>query len=502
MRLTYQLADEGAAAAARNASGWLDALVDLLRHGGTSADAMETLIDEGWGNEKGDAVFGAREVLALVEEMSQREEKKAQPPDSVQQDQSSAQSSSARTATSPVSSPPTGSAAGKPRDEEASSQSGGLVATGGDTGDTEAEAMNATSEGPQNFAQRAKGLIAKAQGGRALTAMEREQVAQLLGEEVALSLVAWGEAMASARRRGMMEPTSTRLTSQALRVVGEQLFGRLVAREKARSGRGHRAPESRRNATAGERSDEVVGRDDTESWDVALVPTLVTALRRHTPSRGRSGRSLDIGPQDWRVYAPEPSVRGVTVVALDLSRSMPLQGYFAAAKEMAILVDAAVRWTSHHDEVIWVGFNQTAWVLDAKAVLDLEPDVCVYGTNVEHALTLGRSLLASYGGWDRHLILVTDGEPTAHMEHGRPVFAYPPQPLTRAHALAAATALRRSGARLTIAALGEQDGLTTFVGELAHAGGGDVLLCDPKDLGPKAVAMLGRGANRPRETKS
>ena len=115
---------------------------------------------------------------------------------------------------------------------------------------------------------------------------------------------------------------------------------------------------------------------------------------------------------------------------LDMSRSMPLRGYFYAAKKVALALDSLIRSAYPRDTLHIIGFSDLAREIKPAALPHLSVNEYVYGTNMQHGLMLARRLLARDPGENKQIIIVSDGEPTAHIENGRPVFFYPPLPET------------------------------------------------------------------------
>ena len=111
---------------------------------------------------------------------------------------------------------------------------------------------------------------------------------------------------------------------------------------------------------------------------------------------------------------------------LDMSRSMPLRGYFYAAKKVALALDSLIRSAYPRDTLHIIGFSDLAREIKPAALPHLSVNEYVYGTNMQHGLMLARRLLARDPGENKQIIIVSDGEPTAHIENGRPVFFYPP----------------------------------------------------------------------------
>jgi uncharacterized protein with von Willebrand factor type A (vWA) domain len=106
-----------------------------------------------------------------------------------------------------------------------------------------------------------------------------------------------------------------------------------------------------------------------------------------------------------------------------------------------------------------------------------------YGTNMQHAFLLAGRLLAQHPRAVRQVIMITDGEPTAHLVGDRAFFEWPPLPETVQLTLAEAMRLSKAGVRLNVFMLEESEGLVRFMERLARVAGGRIFLMDDQRLG-------------------
>ena len=115
---------------------------------------------------------------------------------------------------------------------------------------------------------------------------------------------------------------------------------------------------------------------------------------------------------------------------LDLSLSMPMRDNFLAAKKVAMALHSLISTQFPRDFLGIVGFSEVARELKPEQLPEVSWDF-VYGTNMQHAFLLSRRMLARQTG-TKQIIMITDGEPTAHFEPGmaEPFFSYPPVPET------------------------------------------------------------------------
>ncbi|HVA20938.1 MAG TPA: VWA domain-containing protein [Candidatus Micrarchaeia archaeon] len=230
-----------------------------------------------------------------------------------------------------------------------------------------------------------------------------------------------------------------------------------------------------------------------DPFDVHLGETILSAVRR-----GGGGVPVRLDPEDFVVHASERTTRSSTVLMLDMSRSMPLRGYFYAAKKVAMALDALIRTQYPRDHLYVVGFSDYARQIPAGMLAQLSYNEYVYGTNLQHGLLLARRLLGRHPGSNRQVIIVSDGEPTAHMEGSRAVFYYPPLPETFKRTLEAVRACTRDGIVINTFMLETNQHLVQFVRRMTRQNRGRAFFISPDRLGDYVlldyVAGHGRAA--------
>ncbi len=210
---------------------------------------------------------------------------------------------------------------------------------------------------------------------------------------------------------------------------------------------------------------------------LAVQRTVFNAVTRSGP-----GDAVRLAPDDFEMVEAEQRTETATALLLDLSFSMPLRGHFVHAKKMALALHALIEGRYPHDTLYLVGFNEYAWRLQPED-LTAPGFERVYGTNMHHAFKLANRLLSQHPRATRQVIMVTDGEPTAHLEGDQAYFEWPPVPRTIELTLAEAMRLSRSGVRLNIFMLEESDGLARFMERLARITRGRVFLMDDHRVG-------------------
>lgn len=220
---------------------------------------------------------------------------------------------------------------------------------------------------------------------------------------------------------------------------------------------------------------------------ISVQRTVFNAVTRTAGQRGRTG-AVKIEPDDFELIETESRTRTATALLIDLSFSMPLRGHWVSAKKMALALHALIEGKYPQDELYLIGFSDYARQLDLKDLTAEGSMERVQGTNMQHAFLLARRLLSEHPGATRQVIMVTDGEPTAHLVEGwdgttESFFQWPSTPETIHKTLAEAARLSSSGIILNIYMLEEDPGLTRFMTDLAELTGGRILHAAGQDIG-------------------
>jgi uncharacterized protein with von Willebrand factor type A (vWA) domain len=227
-----------------------------------------------------------------------------------------------------------------------------------------------------------------------------------------------------------------------------------------------------------------------------LKETLFNSLERE----GR-GVPIKIEPPDFIVHKTEHSTQASTVLMVDMSRSMFLRGCFLAAKKVAIALDALIRSQFPRDSLYVVGFSNRAVELKPQSLPQIALNDYVYGTNMQHGFQLARSLLARHRG-NRQIIMVTDGEPTAHLENGHAYFAYPPTYRTIQETLKEVRRCTRDRITINTFMLERGPYLTEFVNQVTKINKGRAFFVAPERLGEYILVDYVTGKHRRRTSRS
>lgn len=192
--------------------------------------------------------------------------------------------------------------------------------------------------------------------------------------------------------------------------------------------------------------------------------------------------SVTLAPDDFELEEAETRSETATALLLDMSFSMPLRGHFVHAKRMALALHALIEGRYPHDHLYLVGFSDYAREMQPEDLAATGWER-VYGTNMQHAFNLAGRLLARHPRASRQVIMLTDGEPTAHLEGEEVFFSWPPVPETVRLTLTEAMRLARAGVTFNAFMLEDSPGLTRFMERLARLTSGRVFLMSSASVG-------------------
>jgi uncharacterized protein with von Willebrand factor type A (vWA) domain len=312
--------------------------------------------------------------------------------------------------------------------------------------------------------------------GASIDDVDEDALRQALGEDAIRDLRRLKEIERALERAGLVARERGRLevTPKGARSMGERALVR-VFEELRRDREG--VHEARETGGLAEPTGATRPWRFGDAGQIAVQRSVFNAV-----VRGGPGARVRLEPDDLELLEAEQRTESATALLLDLSFSMPLRGHDVHAKRMALALHALIEGRYPHDTLYLIGFSDYARRMQPTelAVAGWER---VYGTNMHHAFHLAGRLLAQHPRATRQVIMVTDGEPTAHLEGERARFAWPPMPKTIRLTLAEATRLSRSGVTLNVFMLEDSPGLIAFMERLAELTAGRVFLMDDRELG-------------------
>jgi uncharacterized protein with von Willebrand factor type A (vWA) domain len=319
-------------------------------------------------------------------------------------------------------------------------------------------------------------MMSGASNPGALAEVDIERAGELLGPDAARSLEQLARMARQLQEAGLMDNKEGRLelTPRGLRKIGQNalsdLFSRLI---KDRMGK-HVAD---RVGVGHERNFETKAYEWGDPFNLSIERTVRNAI-----TRSGTGTPVRLSPEDFEVERTETLTSTSTVLAVDLSLSMPMRGNFLAAKKVAMALHSLITSQFPRDYLGLVGFGELARELKPSQLPEVSWDY-TYGTNMQHALMLARRMLARQGG-TKQIIMITDGEPTAHvMANGEPFFNYPPAPETVRVTLDEVVRATREGIRINTFMLDATGYLRTFVEKITQLNRGRAFYTTPETLG-------------------
>ena len=319
-------------------------------------------------------------------------------------------------------------------------------------------------------------LLRNASSPSALAEADLDRVSELLGEDVAKSLQRMSEITKKLKEAGLIDQTEGKLemTPRGLRKIGEKalrdVFGaldkdRLGQHQVERIGVGH------------ERTYDTKPYEYGDPFQLDLQQTLRNALKRQG-----SVVPVKLIAEDFEIEQTEHLTRSSTVLMLDLSLSMPMRDYFLPAKKVAMALHSLMSSQFPRDYLGIVGFSETARELKPHQLPEVSWDF-VYGTNMQHGFMLAREMLSRQSG-TKQIIMITDGEPTAHIsQSGDVFFNYPPVRETIEATLREVMRATREGIRINTFMLDASRALQSFIEQLTAINKGRAFFTGPENLG-------------------
>ena len=330
--------------------------------------------------------------------------------------------------------------------------------------------------------------LSQGYAGASLADVDEELLERALGRPAVDDLSALRQMERELERQGYLNRSDGKLelSPKAVRRLGATALRRVFAQLDA-TGRGeHDVADA---GAAGELTGSSREWRFGDEQPLDVVRTVKNAVLRtaHEP-RADHDRHVRIAVEDFEVVETERRTGAAVALLVDLSYSMALRGTWGAAKSTAMALHSLVTTRFPQDAIQIIGFSSTAQVLRPETLAELSVDT-LQGTNLQHGLMLARRFLARHRDAEPVVLVVTDGEPTAHLEDdGTPFFCWPPMPETIARTVAEVERVARSGATMNVFALDPEPGLVHFVHDITQRAGGRVFTPDSERLGEYVVA--------------
>jgi len=307
--------------------------------------------------------------------------------------------------------------------------------------------------------------------------VDLDQLRELLGDEAVDTFEELKQLLEVLEDAGYIrkEGDEWELTPRGTRMIGQNALAEIFKQLKNQEIGNHPVPQSGRH---GERLDETKSYEFGDPFHLDMRRTIMNAIEREGPST-----PVKLQPDDFEIYRSELVTQTATVLMVDLSWSMALRGSFQAAKKVALALQNLIKAQYPRDSLYIVGFSALARELKPQDLPYVRWDESVVGTNMHHALMIAERLLAKHRGATRQILMISDGEPTAHLENGRSQFAYPPSPITIRETLKAVKRVTQQDITINTFMLDRNYYLKEFVNQLAKINGGRVFYTTPDQLG-------------------
>ena len=324
-----------------------------------------------------------------------------------------------------------------------------------------------------------------------LSQIDLDAVERTLGRGMRDDLQALEQMQRELKEQGFLvgEGDTLRLSPKAVRRIGQSAL-REVFDQINGSERGDH--ENRRAGAAGEPTGTHRAWKFGDDEAIDVVRSVQNASRR----RLATGSEVLLDPEDFAVAETETVSRAAVALLVDQSFSMEMNDTWSEAKTMALALQSLTATSYPLDALQVIGFANLARVVDPMEIPDLAASE-IQGTNLQHALMLAGRFLDRHPGSQRIVMVVTDGEPTAHLSgDGGWWFDWPPSSETIAETVAQIDAMTRRKVVISWFRLGDEPRLARFLDEMARRNGGKVLAPATDRLGDYVISDYVRTRNR------
>ncbi len=307
--------------------------------------------------------------------------------------------------------------------------------------------------------------------------IDLDKVEEHLGEDARLEMERLQQLIQQLEEAGYLRRDGDRLeiTARGMRKLAQNAL-REVFSEMKRDRIGKHEVFAR--GDGGEYTGETRQYQFGDPLDIDLHRTLFNSVLRNGPAV-----PLRLSPEDLEIHHTEHLTQTATVLMLDQSKSMGMFGYWGAAKKVAM----ALYWMIHsqfpRDYFYLVGFSDYAMEFDSEDLPEITWNYWNSGTNMQHGLMVARKLLSRQKVANKNIIMVTDGEPTTHMENGHAYFSYPPSYQTIEETLKEVKRCTQDGITINTFMLEANYYLMDFIDQVTRVNKGRAFYSSPTQLG-------------------
>lgn len=317
----------------------------------------------------------------------------------------------------------------------------------------------------------------ESQYSRSLDDIDEQLARELMGDEAAEELERLRSITEALEEAGYIRLNGSRyeLTPRGMRKIGQRALEDIFAELRRDSAGSHHLD---LKGVLGENSDETKKYESGDEFQIHLQKTIMNSIYREpaTPP-------VKLTADDFEIYNKEALTKSATVLMLDMSLSMPMRGNFEAAKRVSLALDGLIRSQYPRDILHVIGFSSYARKMTTKDLAYLTWDEFDPYTNMQHGFQLARRILSREKCTNKQIIMITDGEPTAHFEGNNVFFQYPPTLRTVQLTLREVKHCTQSGIVINTFMLDSGRFRGAFVTQMAQLNKGRVFFTTPDSLG-------------------
>ena len=319
--------------------------------------------------------------------------------------------------------------------------------------------------------------LRESQFSHSLDDIDEDMVREWLGDNAAEDLERLRNITRALEEAGYIQRKGSgyELTPRGMRKIGQKALKDVFSQLK----KDHLGLHSmNRRGIGTELTDETKPYEFGDPFNLHLQKTIMNSIIREQQTL-----PVKLHPDDFEVFQSEEMTRSATVLMLDLSLSMPMRGNFQAAKQMAIALDGLIRTQYPRDALHIIGFSSYARMLKKEDLPYMGWDEFDPYTNIQQGLQLARKLLSKEKCNNKQILLVSDGEPTAHIEDGQIYFQYPPSLRTIQLTMREVKYCTKQDIVINTFMLGDSQYLNAFITQLARLNKGRVFFTSADTLG-------------------
>ena len=317
--------------------------------------------------------------------------------------------------------------------------------------------------------------------------LDLDEVENLLGEEARFELEEVRRMVQALEEAGYLNSDRDRfsLGPSAVRQIAQKAMKEVFDRMKKDRLGDHEAYVS---GDWGDLTGETLPYEPDSSFNINLQKSLFNTVKRQGTSI-----PLKMSYEDLEINEHEHLTRSATVLMIDQSRSMGMYGTYTSAKKVALALYWLIKTKFPRDKFFVVGFSDYGMVIQGEDIAESTWNHWVAGTNMHHGLILARQLLARENAGNKQILMVTDGEPTCHMEGAQAYFSYPPSDRTLDQTLREVKRCTSEGIVINTFMLEENYTLMEFIDSMVNVNGGRAFYTNPDELGKYVLVDYVKG---------